>query len=140
MNQKIRDCGYDDDGLWFRYRATAIILHDGKVLMARNETSPYYYSIGGGVHHGESAIDAVKREVLEETGVHVAEARYVGMVERDSGSGSTYVIADFAFTGHGDPRGADDADDARWCDAAEIGHLDTSPGLVEALREWGYLG
>lgn len=39
--------------------------------MARNETSPYYYSIGGGVHHGESAIDAVKREVLEETGVEM---------------------------------------------------------------------
>ena len=33
VNQQIRDCGYDDDGLWFRYRATAIILHDGKVLM-----------------------------------------------------------------------------------------------------------
>ena len=71
VNQQIRDCGYDDDGLWFRYRATAIILHDGKVLMARNETSPCYYSIGGGVHHGESAIDAVKREVLEETGVEM---------------------------------------------------------------------
>lgn len=71
VNHLIRDCGYDDDGLWFRYRATAIILHDGKVLMARNETSPYYYSIGGGVHHGESAIDAVKREVLEETGVEM---------------------------------------------------------------------
>ena len=29
----------------------------------------YYYSVGGGVHIGESAEEAVKREVLEETGV-----------------------------------------------------------------------
>lgn len=30
----------------------------------------YFYSIGGGVHHGETAEDAVRREVFEETGVH----------------------------------------------------------------------
>lgn len=64
-----RDCGFDDDGLWFRYRAAAIILHEGRVLMARNEADPYRYSIGGGVHHGETAVDAVRREVWEETGV-----------------------------------------------------------------------
>ena len=39
--------------------------------MAKNEGQPYYYSVGGGVQHGESAADAVRREVLEETGVHM---------------------------------------------------------------------
>ncbi|MCG6568369.1 NUDIX hydrolase [Tessaracoccus sp. Y36] len=71
MSEDIRDCGYDDDGLWFRYRAAAVILHDGHVLMARNQSNSYYYSIGGGVHHGESAVEAVQREVLEETGVRM---------------------------------------------------------------------
>ena len=66
-----RDCGFDDAGLWFRYRAAAIILQDGKVLMAGNDHNPYLYSIGGGVHHGESALDAVRREVLEETGIEM---------------------------------------------------------------------
>jgi ADP-ribose pyrophosphatase YjhB (NUDIX family) len=64
-----RDCTFDDGGAWFRYRAAAVILDGGKVLMARNEVEPYYYSIGGGVHHMETAADAVRREVLEETGV-----------------------------------------------------------------------
>lgn len=84
-----RDCGFDDDGLWFRYRAAAIILHDGMVLMARNENDAYYYSIGGGVHHGESALDAVEREVFEETGVHMDVDRLVFIHEnffRDSES------------------------------------------------------
>ena len=31
-------------------------------------TKDYYYSIGSGVHMGETAEDAVKREVFEETG------------------------------------------------------------------------
>ncbi|MEL4506070.1 NUDIX domain-containing protein [Luteococcus sp. H138] len=66
---RTRDCSFDQDGRWFRFRAAAIILRDGWVLMARNDRDDYLYSVGGGVHHGETAEDAVRREVLEETGV-----------------------------------------------------------------------
>ncbi len=64
------DCGITKDKKWFRYRAAAIIVEEGCVLFAGNEIDDYYYSIGGGVHMGETAEDAVKREVYEETGVH----------------------------------------------------------------------
>ena len=63
------NCGFIDENRWFRYRAAAIIVEDGCVLFAGNENEDYLYSIGGGVHMGETAEDAVKREVLEETGV-----------------------------------------------------------------------
>ena len=63
------DCGFTKDNKWFRYRAAAIIVEEGCVLFAGNELDDYFYSIGGGVHMGETAEDAVKREVLEETGV-----------------------------------------------------------------------
>lgn len=63
------DCGFTKKNKWFRYRAAAIIIENDCVLFAGNELEDYYYSIGGGVHMGESAEDAVKREVLEETGV-----------------------------------------------------------------------
>ncbi len=63
------DCGFTRDNKWFRYRAAAIIIEDSHVLFAGNEKADYFYSIGGGVHVGESAEDAVRREVLEETGV-----------------------------------------------------------------------
>ena len=39
------------------------------MLFAGNEREDYYYSIGGAVHLGETAEDAVKIEVFEETGV-----------------------------------------------------------------------
>ncbi len=63
------DCGFTKRNKWFRYRAAAIIIENGHVLFAGNERESYYYSIGGGVNIGESAEEAVKREVLEETGV-----------------------------------------------------------------------
>ena len=63
------NCGFINDNRWFRYRAAAIIVEDDCVLFAGNEKDDYYYSIGGAVHMGETAEDAVVREVLEETGV-----------------------------------------------------------------------
>ncbi len=68
MNTEL-NCGFRKDGKWFRYRAAAIIVEDGCVLFAGNELDNYYYSIGGAVHVGETAEQAVTREVLEETGV-----------------------------------------------------------------------
>ena len=64
------DCGFQKENRWFRYRAAAIIVEQECVLFACNELEDYFYSIGGGVHHGERAEDAVRREVFEETGVH----------------------------------------------------------------------
>lgn len=64
------DCGFKREDNWFRYRAAAIIIEDNCVLFAGNEHEDYLYSIGGGVHMGEAAEDAVKREVYEETGIN----------------------------------------------------------------------
>ena len=64
----MQDCGFTRENKWFRYRAAAIIIEEDCVLFAGNEIDDYYYSIGGGVHVGETS-EAVKREVLEETGV-----------------------------------------------------------------------
>lgn len=63
------DCGFTNGDRWFRYRAAAIIIEDGEVLFVKNELESYYYSVGGGVHLGEKAEDAVIREVFEETGI-----------------------------------------------------------------------
>ena len=64
------DCGFTKENNWFRYRAAAIIVENGCVLLATNDKVDYYYSVGGGVQMGEKAEDAVVREVFEETGVH----------------------------------------------------------------------
>lgn len=64
------NCSFTKENKWFRYRAAAIILEEDCVLLAGNEKDDYFYSVGGAVHMGETAADAVVREVYEETGVH----------------------------------------------------------------------
>ena len=60
-------CVVCDDG-FLNIRVGAIILKDGKLLMVSNDKD-YLYSVGGRVKFGETAEEAVVREVLEETGV-----------------------------------------------------------------------
>ncbi len=50
----------------FNYRVCGIILNDGKILAMHDERSPYFYLPGGRVRMGETAEDAVVREIKEE--------------------------------------------------------------------------
>lgn len=77
-----QDCGFSKGDKWFRYRAAAIIVEDDCVLFAGNEVDDYYYSIGGGVHLGESSEEAVKREAFEETGVQY-EVDYLAIIHEN---------------------------------------------------------
>ena len=62
-------CVACDDGI-LNIRAGAIIMKDGKLLMVGNDRD-YLYSVGGRLKFGETAEDAVVREVFEETGVRM---------------------------------------------------------------------
>ena len=61
-------CVACDDGI-LNIRVGAIIMQDGKILMVGNNRADYLYSVGGRIQFGETAEEAVVREVFEETGV-----------------------------------------------------------------------
>ena len=63
-------------------RVGAIINKDGKFLMVGNDRTNYYYSVGGRVQFGETAEEAVVREVFEETGINM-EVERLGFVHEN---------------------------------------------------------
>lgn len=114
----------------------------GRILLVlrANEPARGTWSLPGGkVELGETAEDAVIREVLEETGIAVQMVREVGTVRRQAPTGGTYVIRDFLAEARSDTRpiAGDDAADAGWFEVQDVPSLATSPGLVEALTSWG---
>ena len=92
-------CVVCDDGI-LNIRAGAIIMKDGKLLMVGNDRS-YLYSVGGRLKFGETAEEAVVREVFEETGVKM-EIDRLGFVHEnyfhgDAPSNRNKLIYEISF-------------------------------------------
>ncbi|MEM0505946.1 MAG: NUDIX hydrolase [Thermosphaera sp.] len=61
-----------------------ILIEDSSILLVKRKNHPCkgFWSIPGGRQkHGETAVDAVKREILEETGLSVEPTGIYGIVE-----------------------------------------------------------
>ena len=72
----------------FNYKVGAIIIHDEKILMIKNDVFPYYYTVGGRVIFGETSEVALLRETYEETQVNFEIDRLAFIHEN-------FFIADF---------------------------------------------
>ena len=68
--------------------ATALIFHDGKLLMLLRDDIPTIPSpdtwslIGGTMEDGETPLETLKREVQEEIGVVPSNITYIGKPDR----------------------------------------------------------
>lgn len=63
--------------------AYAILPRDGAVLLTHQaEPVPEFQLPGGGIDPGESPVQALHREVFEETGWQIAKPRKIGMFRR----------------------------------------------------------
>jgi ADP-ribose pyrophosphatase YjhB (NUDIX family) len=115
----------------------------GRLLMIKrgHEPGAGLWSIPGGrIEPGETDAEAVIREMIEETGLTVQVGRLVGRVRRPGLNGAVIDIRDYAATVTGGTlRAGDDAAEARWVAPAELGSLEITEGLIDALTGWGVL-
>jgi ADP-ribose pyrophosphatase YjhB (NUDIX family) len=123
----------------------AVVIHDGRLLLVqrgRGAGQGLWSIPGGRVEAGERMVDAVAREVREETGLAVDAGPWVGYVER-IGPDHHFVIHDYLATlGAGvsprDARAGDDAAALRWHDLSTLADAaDLVPGLLGFLVEHG---
>ena len=111
----------------------AVVWHDGKVLLARHtygSGSGKLIIPGGYVRVGEAPADAVKREVLEETGVTV-EPRHILGVRFNRKDWYVVFLADYVS---GEARSdRNENSEVLWLDAEEALKRDDVPQLSKLL-------
>lgn len=125
-----------------------MVLRDGEVLLVKRKHEPGkgLWSIPGGlVELGERLRDAVKREILEETGMEVEVGELLDVVDnivRDEEGRVRfhYVLVDFlAEPLGGSPAASGDAEEARWFKRDEIKPGELTKTAARLLRKIGFL-
>ena len=121
---------------------SAAIVRDGKILVVRRARAPAHglYTLPGGVVEvGETLMEAVAREVREETGMTVEPVALAGFREAVARDGQDrverhFVILCFAARWQaGEPVLNEELDEARWIDPAELAGLKTTAGLAQIV-------
>jgi ADP-ribose pyrophosphatase len=127
-----------------RVAVGAVVFHRGRVLLVRRAMPPargQWAIPGGSVRLGETLRRAAEREVLEETGLRIRAkdpAFTFEVIDRDPGGRIRfhYLIVDLdAEYLEGDLTPGDDAEDARWVSAEEIGRLTVNETSRRLLSE-----
>lgn len=117
-------------------------MRSGDLLMIRRGHGPAggrWTLPGGRIEGGESAREAVVREVAEETGLAVVCGPLLGWFEVIDDD-HHYVILDFEVTViGGDLTAGSDAAEAEWVPLADVCERRLTDGLAEFLADHGVL-
>jgi 8-oxo-dGTP diphosphatase len=105
----------------------AIIERDGKILMIKRKNEPFkgaWALPGGFIEYNESAEDAVRREVKEETNMELSIKSLLGVYSKPGRDPRGHVIS-ICYTGSakGREKGGTDAADAAFFTTDEIKRL-----------------
>lgn len=124
----------------------ALIFREGQVLLVERGNAPlqgYWALPGGAVETGERLEQALIREVLEETGLHVSIGPIATVFERimpDSTGRCEYhyVLVDFYCSVLGGTlQAGDDSRQARWRDFSDLDNILLTEGtraVIDACR------
>lgn len=122
----------------------ALIFEEGRILLAERGGEPLkgYWSLPGGVlETGESLEEGIRREVFEETGLHVQTdgiAKVFERIMRDAEGRAEYhyVLIDyFCKVVGGTPCPGDDCSNVRWFRLTELPHLRLTEGTLGVIEE-----
>jgi 8-oxo-dGTP diphosphatase len=121
----------------------AVIVADGKVLIVKRAHDPRKgeWSLPGGrVELGETLVDALRREIKEETGLEIEVGPLIELFDRvhrrDGRVQYHFVIADYLCTPCGGTLGAgDDAADLAWVKAEELERYGVNEHAVMLIRK-----
>jgi ADP-ribose pyrophosphatase YjhB (NUDIX family) len=138
------ECGFT---AWASSKPTACALcvdGEGRVLLARRASEPdkgLWDLPGGFLEEGEHPLDALRRELREETGLEVEPGEFLGIWMDRYGSGDdAHATLNLYWSARllgGEPEPADDVSELTWFGADELPPAEaTAFHISEVLAAW----
>ena len=122
---------------------SAVVTDADDLLLVQRGTEPYaglWALPGGHVEEGEMVVEAVTRELFEETGLEGACGELMAAREDIGDAGHFVVLVHRVhLMDRGQPVAGDDARDARWVPLGDVAEQVLVPGLAELLHEHGII-
>jgi len=121
--------------------AQAVIVRDGVVLLGRRRSDPgqgRWDLPGGFLHEGEDALEALHREVREETGLEIETSCFLGTWNEAYWERDVLCLTWLAEPTGGDERAGDDLVELRWFSSRDRPHGDelAFPTFEAILSLW----
>ncbi len=114
-----------------------MIYDDSGRVLVQDRTDPKWQGIafpGGHVEHGEAFVDAVKREVYEETGLRVFELQMCGIKDWIRDDGTRYVVHLYKTNKFTGTLRSSDEGEVRWVDVKQLAELQLSKSMNTVLK------
>lgn len=128
-----------------RVIVSAIVEKDGKLLFGKKPQNigPYpntWHLLGGGINQGESVVDAVKREVLEESGILLTNIEPISFGEdyepNKHGIKTHYIFLVFkAAYKSGELKPKDDIAELRWIEKSALSKTELNTPTIRLFKK-----
>lgn len=119
-----------------------MVYHDDELLLQNRvaENLPGITFPGGHVEPGESFVEAIKREIYEETGLRIEHPRLCGVRQYQSGSNERYVVLLFKTDEFSGKLESSKEGEMMWMKRDNIDSYPTVEGFKELLRVFDDVG
>lgn len=121
-----------------RIVAAVVVDERGRLLLVRKRGTTAFMQPGGKIEPGESAVDALAREVREELGVGITEVRELGHHNAIAANEPGHsVAADLFFVRlDGVPQIAAEIEEMLWIDPHAPGDIELAPLTRDTVLEF----
>ncbi|MBI5930956.1 MAG: NUDIX domain-containing protein [Chloroflexi bacterium] len=112
-------------------RTLCFVTYQGDLLLMKRSLTKrifpgFYNGVGGHIERDEDPLTGARREILEETGLHIPHLRFCGSTHVDAGQSTGIIL--YIFTGEADSREVMD------CEEGTLEWLPLAP-LLASLQD-----
>ncbi|MNN49325.1 CTP pyrophosphohydrolase [compost metagenome] len=118
-----------------KLHATIICLQDDKILLVRKPSAEWSLP-GGKIDPGETQLEAVRRELFEETCLQLTDAQFLG---HHILTNEEHWLYRMAVSRSATPHPSHEIVECRWFTASELAQHCVKPTNIELVKREGFL-